>query len=144
MRYSVEVQLLALTDDTLRASSDEDPRDVAQYLALPETSRIDDIRQAALEVTAGQSDRYDQALALQSYFRSTQNFTYTSDVDPARSDDAVWDFLGSRTGYCVQFATAMTIMARTLDIPARLAVGFLPGSPTETGEYVVTGDRKST
>jgi hypothetical protein len=60
-------------------------------------------------------------------------------VDPARSDDAVWDFLGARTGYCVQFATAMTVMARTLDIPARLAVGFLPGTRAESGEYVVTG-----
>ncbi|GAA2728576.1 transglutaminase [Cellulomonas aerilata] len=139
MQYSMEVELLDLTDDTLRASGEDDPRDVAQYLDLPETSRVDDIERAAREVVDGESGRYDQALALQNYFRSTQNFTYTIDVDPARSDDAVWDFLGSRTGYCVQFATAMTIMARTLGIPARLAVGFLPGTPADSGEYVVTG-----
>jgi transglutaminase-like putative cysteine protease len=139
MEYSMEVQLLNLTDDTLRASGENDPRDVAQYLALPQTSRIDDVQRAALDITAGVSGRYEQALELQNYFRSTENFTYTTDVDPARSDDAVWDFLGSRTGYCVQFATAMTVMARTLDIPARLAVGFLPGTRAESGEYVVTG-----
>jgi transglutaminase-like putative cysteine protease len=139
MEYAVEVQLLNLTDDTLRASSENDPRDVAQYLALPDTSRIDDVERTAREITAEASGRYEQALAMQNYFRSTENFTYTTDVDPARSDDAVWDFLGSRTGYCVQFATAMTVMARTLDIPARLAVGYLPGDRADSGEYVVTG-----
>jgi hypothetical protein len=139
MQYSMEVELLDLTDDTLRASGEDDPRDVSQYLVLPETSRIDDITRAAQDVVTGAVGRYDQALALQNYFRSTQNFTYTTDVDPARSDDAVWDFLGSRTGYCVQFATAMTIMARTLGIPARLAVGFLPGTLSDDGQYVVTG-----
>ncbi|WNB87551.1 transglutaminase domain-containing protein [Cellulomonas sp. ATA003] len=76
---------------------------------------------------------------MQSWFRSTQNFTYATDVETARSDDAVWDFIGTRTGYCVQFATAMTVMARTLGIPARLAVGFLPGTPDDTGRFVVTG-----
>ena len=51
---------------------------------------------------------------------------------PSRSDDAVWDFLQSTRGYCVQFATSMTIMARTLGIPARVAVGFLPGESDAT------------
>jgi len=138
-QYSMDVQLLDLTPDTLRSSGDDDPRDVTEYLDLPETSHADDVRDTAREITSEASGRYEQALALQSYFRSTQNFTYTTEVDPARSDDAVWDFLGTRTGYCVQFATAMTVMARALGIPARLAVGFLPGSPDDTGQYVVTG-----
>ncbi|WP_298459687.1 DUF3488 and transglutaminase-like domain-containing protein [uncultured Cellulomonas sp.] len=139
LEYSVDVQLLGLTADTLRTSGTDDPRDLADYLTVPQTSRTDDVTRAAQEVTAGLTDRYDQALALQSYFRSAQNFTYTTDVDTARTDDAVWDFLGSRRGYCVQFATAMTVMARTLGIPSRLAVGFLPGSRDDSGRYVVTG-----
>ncbi len=145
LEYSMDVQLLDLTADTLRASATTaDPRDVADYLGLPETSRIDDVRARAQEIVAGVEGRYDQALTLQSFFRSTQNFTYTTEVDPARSDDAVWDFLGSGTGYCVQFATAMTVMARALDIPARLAVGYLPGETNDVGEYVVTGRQTPT
>ncbi len=139
LEYSVDVQMLDLTEDTLRSSGTDDPRDVDAYLQLPDTSHTDDIVDRARDITATASGRYEQALALQSYFRSAQNFTYTTDVDPARSDDAVWDFLGSGTGYCVQFATAMTIMARALDIPARMAVGFLPGTQDDTGQYVVTG-----
>ncbi|NMR20619.1 DUF3488 and transglutaminase-like domain-containing protein [Cellulomonas fimi] len=139
MVYTMEVQLLELTADGLRASDGDDPADMERYLAVPQTSRADEVALTAAEVTASADNRYEQALALQSYFRSSQNFTYDTDVPAARSDDGVWDFLGSRTGYCVQFATAMTVMARTLGIPARLAVGFLPGSLTDAGQYVVTG-----
>ena len=78
-------------------------------------------------------------MALQTYFRATTNFTYDTRVAPSRSDDAVWDFLQSKQGYCVQFATSMAMMARTLGIPARVGVGFLPGESDRNGSYVVTG-----
>src|SRR5690606_31594525 len=82
-----------------------------------------------------------QALALQTYFRDISNFRYDTRVPEARTEDAVWDFLTQRTGYCVQFATAMTIMARTLGVPARIGVGFLPGraDTSVVGRYVVSG-----
>ena len=38
---------------------------------------------------------------------------------------------GGRIGYCEQFASAMAVMARTLGIPARVAVGFL--EPDQVG-----------
>ncbi|MEO7147214.1 MAG: transglutaminase domain-containing protein, partial [Terrimesophilobacter sp.] len=38
-------------------------------------------------------------------------------------------FLVAKNGYCVHFASAMAVMARTLSIPSRVAVGFLPGEP---------------
>ena len=43
----------------------------------------------------------------------------------------------TKQGYCVQFATAMTMMARAAGIPARMATGFLPGSATQ-GVWTVT------
>jgi hypothetical protein len=39
---------------------------------------------------------------------------------------------GGRVGFCEQFASAFAVMARTLQIPARVAIGFL--EPTETGK----------
>jgi len=112
---------------------------MAQYLAVPQTSHVADIAATAGDVTRNAAGPYEQALALQSYFRDTQNFTYATQVPAAATDDAVWDFLGSKTGYCVQFATAMTIMARTVGIPARLGVGYLPGTLDDDGSHVVTG-----
>jgi hypothetical protein len=38
----------------------------------------------------------------------------------------------------VQFASAMAVMARTLGIPSRVAVGFLPGKKTADGSYEIT------
>ncbi|HEY5515724.1 MAG TPA: DUF3488 and transglutaminase-like domain-containing protein [Pengzhenrongella sp.] len=139
MVYSVRVDLLDLTAASLRAIGSQYPPGMDQYLRVPRTSRASDVAKAAAAVTSTASNHYDQALALQTYFRNAQTFTYSTKVPPGRTDDAVWDFLGSRTGYCVQFATAMTIMARTLGIPARLAVGFLPGSLGVGDAQVVSG-----
>ncbi|WP_407342425.1 transglutaminaseTgpA domain-containing protein [Pengzhenrongella phosphoraccumulans] len=139
LEYSIRTELLDISAQTLRAAPTDFPADLDQYLAVPQTSRTGDVTATAAEVTAGLTNHYDQALALQSYLRNTQNFTYSTEVPAGQSDDAVWDFLGSKIGYCVQFGTAMTVMARTLGIPARLAVGFLPGSLADSGEQVVTG-----
>ncbi|RYV52478.1 transglutaminase TgpA family protein [Pengzhenrongella frigida] len=139
MEYSIRVEILSLSADSLRRTPTNYPSDLDQYLVVPSTSHADDIAAATAEVVDAATNRYDQALALQTYLRNTQEFTYSTQVPAGRSDDAVWDFLGSKTGYCVQSATAMTVMARTLGIPARLAVGFLPGSLGVDGEQVVTG-----
>src|SRR5699024_3400468 len=46
-------------------------------------------------------------------------------------------FLETKQGYCTQFATAMVMLARAQDIPARLALGFLPGSQGLDGTRTV-------
>lgn len=137
--YTMVVQVPEITAETLRESGEGTPPDAGAYTAVPETEHTADIRELAETLTADAEGTYEQALALQSYFRDTRNFTYDTRVPPARTDDAVWDFLESRQGYCVQFATSMTVMARLLGIPARVGVGFLPGAPNRDREYVVTG-----
>ena len=71
----------------------------------------------------------EQALALQDWFIGPEgDFTYDLEVPALRGDDALTDFvLEDRTGYCEYFATAMAVMLRQTGIPARVAVGFLPG-----------------
>ena len=44
--------------------------------------------------------------------------------------EVIAKFLEVKQGYCIHFASAMTVMARSIGIPARMAVGFLPGIPT--------------
>jgi hypothetical protein len=70
----------------------------------------------------------DRALALQSWFTEDDRFTYDLDVPALRGDDALQRFVTEdRVGYCEYFATAMAVMLRSTGIPARVAVGFLPG-----------------
>ncbi len=144
--YSLEVWPRDLSADGLRADRAGDPGALQAYLGVPETEHAADIAALAREITAGATTTYDQALALQSYLRNAQNFEYSTELGPPLTQDAVWDFLTNRRGYCVQYATAMTIMARTVGIPSRMAVGFLSGKPVEgsPGEFLVSGRQAHT
>lgn len=95
----------------------------------------------AQQVTSGAATDYQRARMLQDYFRDPANFTY--DINVARRHDvaSAEDFLFNvRVGYCEQFASVFTAMARSLGIPARMAVGYTWGSwDPARQEYVVRG-----
>ena len=138
--YTMQVAVQNLTAAELSAAGIGQPPGGEDYLQVPTTQHLADITARAHQVVGDAATAYDKAMALQQYFRSGANFVYDPKVPPATSQDAVWDFLQSRHGYCVQFASAMTMMARILGIPARVAVGFLPGTATgNPGEYAVSG-----
>ena len=93
-----------------------------------------DVAQLAQQVTAGRATAGAKAQALEEYLRSDR-FTYSTAPAVGVGDGlaTIQDFLfRSRRGYCEQFAGAMTLMARSLGIPARMAVGFVPG--TQVGD----------
>ena len=108
----------------------------ATYTEVPPAVDLARLKSLTSEVTTGAATRYAQALAIQNYLRDTSTFTYDTSVTP-KGGDSVAEFLDAKAGYCVQFATTMVMMARTLDIPARLAVGFLGGRPGSDGAYIV-------
>ncbi|WP_295783300.1 DUF3488 and transglutaminase-like domain-containing protein [uncultured Microbacterium sp.] len=108
------------------------------------------IGDTAREVTAGAQSPYDQLVALQTWFRSS-SFRYSLDapVDAGFDGaglDAVADFLQVKAGYCVHYASAFAVMARTLGIPSRIVIGYLPGTassiPQQGGtEYTVSSSQ---
>ncbi|WP_175414183.1 transglutaminase-like domain-containing protein [Agrococcus sp. SGAir0287] len=52
---------------------------------------------------------------------------------------ALMAFMDARSGYCVHYASATAILARAAGIPARVSIGFLPGTdPNADGTYTVT------
>ncbi len=97
----------------------------------------------ARRVAGGADDDYSRARAIEQWFRSDL-FTY-SETAPVEqgydgdSMDVIDTFLKVREGYCVHFASSMAVMARTLGIPSRIAVGYRASSEqTEDGEYTVS------
>jgi transglutaminase-like putative cysteine protease/multidrug transporter EmrE-like cation transporter len=96
------------------------------------------ISELATEVTAGESNDYDKLVALQRWFRSgTFEYSLEAPVEDGFDGsgvEAVAKFLEQREGYCVHFASAFALMARTLNMPSRVVVGYLPG--VATGEVV--------
>ncbi|MEM7285911.1 MAG: DUF3488 and transglutaminase-like domain-containing protein [Actinomycetota bacterium] len=89
---------------------------------------------------AGATNDYEKALALQNFFRD--NFDYDLNVGAGHSNARIDQFLDSRIGYCEQFAGAFASMARSLDIPARVAVGFTWGEqdPADPTLFTVRGE----
>lgn len=52
---------------------------------------------------------------------------------------ALESFMSDRAGYCVHYASSMAVLSRAAGIPARVAIGFLPGAdPEGDGTYTVT------
>ncbi len=97
------------------------------------------------QLTTGKASVYDKAMAIQQYLRAAGGFTYSLTLAPPAKDkfgndagfDPLTNFLVTKQGYCVQFATAMVMMSRAAGIPARMAIGFLPGT-RDKGIWTVT------
>ena len=70
---------------------------------------------------------YDKVQAIGRWMAA--HIRYTTDIPPLPAGaDAVDSFLfGTRRGYCEQISTATVVMLRSLGIPAREAVGYVPG-----------------
>ncbi|MFD5072362.1 transglutaminaseTgpA domain-containing protein [Streptomyces sp. NPDC058369] len=107
-----------------------------EYTEVPE-SLPGVVAQRAEEVTKGASNPYERAVKLQDYFASNGGFTYDTSVDSGTGTSAIARFLKDRRGFCVHFSFTMAAMARTLGIPARVAVGFTPGTAQADGSYSV-------
>ncbi|GGU12360.1 transglutaminaseTgpA domain-containing protein [Nocardioides albus] len=100
----------------------------------------DEIEEIALERTAGQDRPFTKAVALQNWFRHSGEFTYSLERDVGTDGAALVDFLtDNKVGYCQQYATAMAVLARQLDIPARVAFGFLGGDQNADGAWQFRG-----
>lgn len=109
-------------------------------LQLPPGSELALFEWAQQVVGTGADDPLEIATRIQDHLRDTTQYTYTLDVQDSTQlgddADAVLAFRQTRRGYCVQFATAMIMLARASGIPARMVIGFLPGTP-QNGRMVV-------
>jgi transglutaminase-like putative cysteine protease len=115
---------------------DAQPPDLTAYLALPRAyaPRVSDL---ALVLAGNKPTQYEKALALETYLR---DLPYSYQVQPLPSNgDAVEQFLfDMRQGYCTYYASSMAVLARSLGIPARVAIGYATGEYDPTSRaYVV-------
>ena len=78
------------------------------------------------EVRTEVSAPYEQATRLQRLLSSAP-FRYNQSAPPGEGCASINNMLASRKGTSAQFATAFVLAARLLAIPARIAVGYLPG-----------------
>jgi transglutaminase-like putative cysteine protease len=146
LRYTVASKLpplagTAFSAEQIAATAAPVPEAVRRYTALPPTPDIDQITARARQIVdaAHATTPYGRAEALRNWFRDPANgFVYDTNVGSVDNGSAILQFLDQRRGFCVQFASAYAVMARSLGIPARVAVGFTPGTRQADGTFRVS------
>ncbi|WP_292718545.1 DUF3488 and transglutaminase-like domain-containing protein, partial [Microbacterium sp. 13-71-7] len=131
--YSIDTAELQPTLDQIRASTSSGADAPAELRALPAKMPAI-IGDSAREVVGGAATDYDKLIALQTWFRAGFRYSLQTPVDDGfdgTNVDAVARFLTVREGYCVHFAGAFALMARSLGMPTRIVVGYLPGTATD-------------
>lgn len=92
------------------------------------------IAMLSLQLTEGLRDEGGKARALERFLR--ENYRYTLEDLPVGDEDPLAAFLFDvKQGNCEYFASALAIMLRNLEIPARVVNGYLGGEWNPYGEY---------
>lgn len=140
--WTVESTVVPATEDDLRRA---DPLRLTPGSAILTRFAVEDditpeVAALARTITAGADTTYDKIRALEDWMDA--NISYTRSIPRlAEGDDAVHHLLfESQQGYCEQIGSALVVMLRSLGIPSRLVVGYVPGTyDAATGEWVSRG-----
>jgi transglutaminase-like putative cysteine protease len=135
LEYTVSSRIVSPSPQELDQVRFLAPAQYEKYTFVPDD--VDPrVAELAREWTKDATTPYREVLEIQGHF-TDGSFQYTEDVEVAADADAMHDFLTiSRRGFCQQFATTMAIMVRELGYPARVAVGYRPGT-AEGSTYTV-------
>ncbi|HET6746080.1 MAG TPA: transglutaminaseTgpA domain-containing protein [Candidatus Limnocylindria bacterium] len=136
--YFLTAAMSNATRTQLSAAGTNYPQEILDsYLGLEGvTDRTRDLAEQ-IEAQSRDKDPYSLAEAIVNYFRVNDEFDYQTvaplPTDPDRDlvDYFLFDPDGGKVGYCEHFASSMVVLARSLGIPARLAVGYAPGQRLE-------------
>ncbi|MFE2227515.1 transglutaminase family protein [Streptomyces kronopolitis] len=132
LQYQVESLQVRPTSRQLAAAPAPPAKLLREYTKVP-GSLPPVVRSTARRVAHGAPNAYAKAVKLQDWFALDGGFTYNTEVRAGSGSEAIARFLRQKEGFCVHFSFSMAAMARTLGIPARVAVGFTPGTKQPDG-----------
>lgn len=135
--YTVTAAIASATPQQLDRASDNYPVSILQsYLQLPPDFPAS-VRRLSANITANATTPYQKVLKINEYL---SKIPYKTDLTapPAGRDGVEYFLFDLESGFCVHFASAMAVMLRAEGVPARLAIGYLPGDPgAEAGQYIL-------
>lgn len=136
--YQVASAITTADVESLRQASTNYPSYVRErYLQLPDTLP-ERVRTLANQITQGNDNNYDRAMAIQDYLRREIAYNEKIAAPPEGADGVDYVLFESKEGYCDYYASAMAVMARSLGIPARIVAGYAQGEfEPELGIYRV-------
>jgi len=135
--YTVTSTVSSPSSSDLSLVGEDYPSSIAhEYTRLP-ANFPDEIKLLSKDITSDAKTPYQKVTAIDNYL---SQFPYTQEIEPPpEGADGVQYFLyNQKSGFCLYFASAMVVMLRSVDVPARLAVGYVPGEFGENeGEYIL-------
>ncbi len=123
------------TCEELTEAGEDYPEWVTErYLQLPR-ELPGRVRWLADRLTEDAGTPYEKALAIQKHILGLR-YNVNVEVPPAGTDGVDYFLFDAREGVCTAFASAMAVMLRTVDVPARINTGYLEGElDAGTGDY---------
>ncbi len=131
--YTVVGSVSAATVDQLRAAGTTYPDWITQSYLQVSRRLPPRVGEKAKEISAGTTNPYDAATAIESYIR-TFPIDYSVGATPDGDDGVDYFLFDARRGYFDYHASAMTMMLRTLGVPARLASGYVIDPTRRAGQ----------
>ncbi len=125
--YTILSWRLAASLDQLKTAMGHYPDLVlGRYLQLPEDlpPRVVDL---ATRLTRGLANEYDKAKRIEAYLRTNYPYDLSVSTPPPGRDVVDYFLFEAEGGFCSYYASAMTVMLRSLDIPARAVSGYAMG-----------------
>lgn len=127
------------TNNELQVAGNDYPAFITDhYLQLPSTLP-DRVRDLAERITAEADTPLNKAMAIEHYLRNEGGFEYSQDIEspPPNSDGVDWFLFETKTGYSDYFGSSMTVMLRSVGVPARMAAGYAPGTIDAAGRWTI-------
>ena len=136
-KYTVTVAVTDASPTELYLAGEDYPESILKtYLQLP-PEFPESVRELTEEVVSGKRTPYQKVLAIRDYLASIPYETKV-EVPPEGTDGVEFFLLEQREGFCIHYASSAAVMLRSVGVPSRIAVGYLPGEPGEkAGEYVL-------
>jgi transglutaminase-like putative cysteine protease len=102
-----------------------------------------EVRDLAISIVneAGAVTPYDKAKAIERWLRANIEYRETPAQPPPNTELIRWTLFVSQQGYCTYYASAMVMMLRMIDIPARMAAGFAEGTYTSSQQTYLVQER---
>ena len=94
-----------------------------ESLAVPKNLR-EDLHQKALSITQGATTDYDKLIAIRNYLLENYKFNKDFSSAPSTIDPIRWFLYNSYEGVGSHFNSAFVLMARSLNIPSRIVIGY--------------------
>ena len=141
--YQLTASVSSAEPEDLRQADQEYPTWVwIRYTQLP-GDMPPRVAELARSITADADTPYDQAKAIESWLKTNIAYNLAIDPPPFGADGVDHFLFESREGYSEYFGSAMTVLSRSIGIPARMTTGYTTGNLIDGSNLYLVSDRHS-